>query len=71
MKRWQGTASLLHRPSLLACPSTAPLTQNAQALRLGGQSLLDAALCLGATDPGEAKQLVKVGAWSGGTGGSG
>lgn len=36
--------------------------QNAQALRLGGQSLLDAGLCLAASDPREVRGQIQVGA---------
>lgn len=64
-----GPAGRLHStiskpPSNALLPPIPPTLrlQNAQTLRLGGQSLLDAGLCLAAAgDPREAKAQMKVG----------
>lgn len=44
----------------LCCTAAQPV-QKVEAFRLGGQSLLDAGLCMAGYDAAEAKQLVKVG----------
>lgn len=53
-------APLSPLPQTLGCTAAQPV-QKVEAFRLGGQSLLDAGLCMAGYDAAEAKQLVKVG----------
>ena len=57
--------TLLETPLSPSCTPAAalpPVPQNGQALRLGGLSLLDAALCMLSLDPREARAQLKASA---------